>query len=308
MREQMIGSARGRSRGPLAAFLLSFFFTGLGQLYNGEAPKAAVLLCARILCLLLIPGYEIFAGRVPFLHYFVSLSAAGVLVWIAAFAEAPVRAAQLGEIIPRRYNTPAAYAAFAALALVLLAVATAAALSTVRILRVPDAGMYPTFEKGELVLVSTLRRGGIARGDAVVFREGGRLTCARAIALEGDSVDAMGGLVMLNGAYLSMGIFSDAEVHRLAVKNSERLYYEVNGDVRYPVLANIERFPLRPPRGKPGIVPRNNIVLARDNRVENNSLTTIEASRVRGTAEGVLIGAKLGRSFLTPSHRVPRQR
>lgn len=308
MRERMISSVRGRGRSPLAAFLLSFFFTGLGQLYNGEAPKAAVLFGARILCLLLIPGYEIFAGRVQFLHYVVSLAAAGILIWIAAFAEAPVRAARLGEIIPRGYNTPAAYAAFAVLTLALLAVATAAALSSVSFLRVHDASMYPTFERGELVLVSTLRRGGIARGDVIVFREGGRLTCARAVALEGDSVDAVGGLVILNGAYLSMGIFNDAEIHRLAVKNSERLFYEVNGDVRYPVFANIERFPLRPPRGNPGIVPQKSIVLARDNRVENDSLTTIEASRVRGTAEGVLSGARLGRSFLTPSHRVPRQR
>ena len=63
--------------------------------------------------------------------------------------------------------------------------------------RISGTSMMPSFVDGDRVLVTSL--GGVEVGDAVIARYGGEALIKRVVALPGDSVELLGGVLFRNG-------------------------------------------------------------------------------------------------------------
>jgi len=76
---QIIISQKYRKANPFYAFLMSFFFTGLGQIYTGSLHRGITYLLLKVLVILIPPVYLIYNPDYSFLNEV----AAAVLMLIA---------------------------------------------------------------------------------------------------------------------------------------------------------------------------------------------------------------------------------
>ena len=82
----------------------------------------------------------------------------------------------------------------------LLGLASTVLASRYRRFRVVDHSMTPAIEPGDHLMTDRVwERRGLARGDVVVFRSGGRYTVKRVVGLPGETVGIEGGVLMVGG-------------------------------------------------------------------------------------------------------------
>ena len=132
-----------------------------------------------------------------------------------------------------------------------------AARSIVRIYAVPSASMAPTLLPGDRIVATPYVTDDPARGDVIVFRQPGAksVTVKRVVALPGDLIDTMNGVVRIGG------------------KAIDEPYASVTADI------------------PPQIVPADHVFVLGDNRVESLDSRTwgpLPARLILGRARLVL--------------------
>jgi signal peptidase I len=207
-RDRMV---RFRERKPLIALALSFFFAGMGQVYNGKLKKGILFLAASLAVpFLLLQLSVVGPGLMPVVLLALSLTAnLGLVLWAAL--DAWKQAKRSGKNYRLKiYNKPLVY---------VLLVAGLNLLQFGRILdwrkfellaapyRTETAAMAPTILRGDLVLTDkridhSSENLGLRRGELVVLKIplNKRLhALKRVIGLPGDEIALRGTELYVNG-------------------------------------------------------------------------------------------------------------
>ncbi|HDP81165.1 MAG TPA: signal peptidase I [Spirochaetes bacterium] len=300
MKNKIIRSTVIKERSPLAAALLSFFFTGLGQYYNGEAAKGTVLFLLRLTPLLLVPAQGTAGVGASPVKIFFFMVLASFLAWVAAVPEAALRAYTGGPAALMRYNRPAVYGAFAVISTLALSVGVAAALMFFGFHRAAGDRMEPGIVKGDVLLVDRGPRDR-RRGEVILHRTpAGPLRMSRVVGLPGDEVSVAGHTFLVNGAALPVGVLTPSELAASGLPNREDLYFEINSGFRYAVSADGEKVSRKKAASKAFKVAPGALFVVGDNRKSDDVHETVEIQRVLGAVSGVLYSASPGRFLAEP--------
>jgi signal peptidase I len=215
---QVKNTDRESRRRPLVAGLLSLAMAGLGQLYNGEPKKAAVLyLCEYALLLV----FAVLACR-----SFVALLTCivfAIVFQIVVIAEAAVRARRLGSIQLRRFNRWYVYVAvYAVLAFIFLPLAGSVYKGAGyggKAFRIPSRTMSPTLVPGDHIMaeLGSFESRDLRRGDIVVFEypeDRSKDFIKRVIALGGEELEIRDKRVFIDGKPVQdpWGVFTSSVV------------------------------------------------------------------------------------------------
>jgi len=195
-----------RPRKPWLAALLSFFWPGLGQLYNGRFRKGAVLL-------LFAAAWQLLGiGAVETFRWWLSSLGGFLLFSLYAAWDAFRVARNQQDFIPGPRNTAAVYLG----AIVLMSTAAVVAGQAERwafpIYTVAQTSMRPTMRSGDRLRCAALRpRDIIRRGQLVVFEypsEHSLIFVKRVVGLPGEVVEVEDGLVYINGDPIDEGFYA----------------------------------------------------------------------------------------------------
>ncbi len=303
MKSALIHSGTPWKRNAPAAFLLSLFFPGLGQVYNGEFGRGTAFQGGIALLVFTIPFY---AARFParnHLIFFVVMLLSALLLWAASPAEAFAYARRGRGASRKRYNTVPVYLAYMAASLCLTALLSFVTLAFFSAVRVPDDRMAPSLRAGERVLVDRFSVREPAAGDVVIYLHSGTKSFGRVLAAGGSVVRFASRVITVNDVPLSLGVYGDAEARKAGFDNIEQLYYEANGERKYPILfSNDTPAPLS---GREILrVGPGEALVASDNRASGIDFRVIKASDITGRVEGILVSRAIRRLLAIPHSRL----
>lgn len=206
-----LSSSRSPERKPLFALALSFFFTGLGQVYNGK-PRRGILffLASFLLPLLLFQLCVVGPGRLLVFSLGLSLLASlGIYIWAAV--DAWKQAKRIGTNYRlKAYNKLVIYIL---LIVVWNLFSFGGFVDLDGILfwavpyRMPTASMAPTILPGDLIISDkridhSKENSGLKRGELVVFKypqDKSKHFVKRVIGLPGDKIEMNGKELYVNG-------------------------------------------------------------------------------------------------------------
>ncbi|HSY62873.1 MAG TPA: signal peptidase I, partial [Cytophaga sp.] len=155
-----------KKRKPLLALLLALI-PGLGQLYNGQAKKAAILVLIDFTLILFILYTQIFMSVVG-LSIILSL-VFGILIYKLSDAFIVARKNQHYEL--KRYNTWYVYLLFVAVIIIFQVIADETKTNTIRSFKIPTSSMEPTILVGDRIIaqVGFYKNNAVNRNDLIIF-------------------------------------------------------------------------------------------------------------------------------------------
>jgi signal peptidase I len=198
---------KNKPRKWLIACLLSFFGTGLGQVYNGQALKGLLFFMLLPLLLYIPFGIALFYCDTFSLWPLILIApiALTILFYLAALIDSILTAQKLSnQYEPKWYNRLTIYVALCPL--IYAGYGTIAALVRTHICQaftVPLSSMKPTVFLGDYIIVD--RRPSAhnpQRGDIIVFHyplDLEKLFIKRVVAIGGDTVEIRDKVLLLNG-------------------------------------------------------------------------------------------------------------
>ncbi|MBN2158988.1 MAG: hypothetical protein JW807_06300 [Spirochaetes bacterium] len=287
MADKIIQTLKTASRRPGVSFVLSLFFTGLGQMYNGDLAKGAVFALFRIVVFLALPASVAARGASSSIDIFLAMAAASLAVAAAAPVDALARARRGRELPVRAYNAAPYYVIFAVAQKLSALFAAAVLAGFYSILGVHDNAAGPLLERGDIVLVRKYLPDGPVRGELVEIGGG---NAARVIARAGETVWYAKNIFYVNGRFLPMGYLADDIINRFT-KDREHVLSETGGTRVYPI-----RFKQSPdiiPGAIPSPVPKGSIIVASDTRLDKDFVRVVPAASVRGRVEGILFSRNI---------------
>ncbi len=299
MAKRLIRSVVTAERNPAVAILLSLLSTGLGQIYNGELSKGIVFFALRVLTLLFIPLSFVVDFRSSSLAVFIALVLIHIFLWIAAAGEACISSMRKKKYILTVYNSVVLYCVFGCASTLILLFLFVPVSLFFRIETVPSNSMNPTLFRGESVVVNTYVVRSVKPGEVVFYRQGGVAKFGRVIATAGDAVVDKGGVFEINDVDLSLGVFTDDELDRMGLENSDDIFTENNGERRYPIRYLPSRGRSRKNRVRIAI-EKGAVLVAPDNRRREDVYEIIPVTAVRGRVEGIVMSSRIRRIMLLP--------
>jgi len=193
-------------RYPIEAVLLSIFFPGLGQVYNGQLKKG--IFFAFILPLVTIP---IYLTGIQFhfygLLFFIAL---GICVWFYIIGDAFFVAKKKKEIVLKSYHKWYFYLLFIVLMIGFSIISEIPFVnnsplgSRIKAYKIPSGSLMPTLLIGDrlFVNVENFKTNEIERGDMIVFRypeNPKKDFLKRVIAIGGDVIESRDKIIYING-------------------------------------------------------------------------------------------------------------
>lgn len=205
-----------KRRSPVVSFLLSLCLPGLGQWYNGNILRGA-LLYAGMWTIFIGLGLT---GLIYSLPGWICIAAVPSISWIVIAADAAIGAARLKAIQLKWYNKWYLYAGAFLFAHVALIPATAWLaqyhIVRVRTFKVPMNSMNPSLKAGDH-FIAKLGRYNPTRGDAVIFpvpEDKSKTFVKRVIGLPGERLEIKDKVVFINGQRIEdpWGVYSEVTI------------------------------------------------------------------------------------------------
>lgn len=184
------------------AGLLSLIQPGLGQIYNGQLPKAIIIYA---LSLVLIPGIIICLNTMFIRVFLIVLVVLVPTYYLWAIIDAIKTAGRFSsEYHPQKYNKVFAYIGIFLLAAILTNALIATARNHfIRAYKFPSTSMEPTVLMGDHILVDRREQArNPRRGDLIVFKypkDESKDFMKRVVAVGGDTIEIRNKQLIVNG-------------------------------------------------------------------------------------------------------------
>ena len=195
-------TAEMRPRNPFIAALLSFFFLGLGQVYNGKGALgiAFFIIYGALYVIWALSGWpRRFTG-------FVALIIAATVFLLFNIVHAFIQARRIRETRLKRYQTIPVYAFFLILSFLSSFIPVRIWMSPLGVspYKIATTAMMPTLHEGDLLMADLKAYKGQApeRGDLVVFDyppDPTKQFVKRVVAIEGDLIEVKAKQVYIDG-------------------------------------------------------------------------------------------------------------
>lgn len=293
MADRIIRTIKTGARRPGRSLLLSLFFTGLGQMYNGELARGAVFCLMRVVALAVLPLSVVERPAAPSAAAALVLAAAVLALTAASPAEAFIRARRHPDLPVRAYGKPGWYCVFGAGCALLTASAAVLVCVFFSVSPIEGAAAGPLLDDGDVVLVCRYNPEKIGRGELALVNG----APVRVIALGGDAVKYDGNVFFVNGRSLPLGFLNDRAIARFTADRGDVL--SEAGDMgKYPV-----RFRRSPDITLDGLEPKvraGHLLVASDTRLAKNFARVAPLGSVEGRVTGVLFSKRLSKIGMNP--------
>ncbi len=308
MKSGIIISETNQNRSPNMAFTLSAFVTGLGQIYNGDLIRGLIFSILKIMVTLVPVIAIILRPDSDIIYHFFIAVLFHLIIWISSSMEAMYSARRIYSFTFKRFNNIYFYLAYGIIYSTLLVSIVFLCSIFFSIDRISTDDMDPTFFNGEIILINNYLNREMKIGDVIVYSNEERNWISRIIAKEGETYRFEDSLFYINDSGLQLGILNNQDIEKLKIVNSADLFYEENGNRKYPVRVSISKKDdsqgnsKKPARksSRPRLINSNSYLLSFDNRNKENPYVVIKSNRVNGKVEGILIGSNLSRILLRP--------
>ena len=299
MKRRIITSGISVKRDYRLAFFLSFLFTGLGQVYNGDFSRGMVFCIFRVLSFLFIP-FCVVLNNCDTVKLFATAFIVHFFVWLASSVEAGMSARRKSVFSLRKYNSTFFYIFYSIFVTVSLTFTVLFVFFFFSVERVNSGIMNPAIFKGEYVLVNKYAAEEVKAGDIVLHIKEGKKSYSRIVAESGE-VSMRGSKLFIDDTPLELSIINDESRERMALRNREDLFYETNGDRTYPVLVSLKGLDKgEQPLTEKFLVKENMFFAVFDNRTNSIVHEISEKESVKGRIEGIIYSSEFSRIMLKP--------
>ncbi len=295
MKTEIIKSESRLKRYKSLSFTLSFFITGLGQVYNGDLSRAVIFIALRIFSLLIIPLFALTKSSSYSVLFLILPAAFSLLVWLISPLEAIYSSNGKDAFNLKKYNSIIFYIFYAFIASALIIASALFVLSFFSMGKVAGDDMNPGLKKSEIILINKYAAKDISVGDVILFSSEKIITAGRVVAKEGNTVGMKNNVFYINDTALIYGIILKTDLEKMAIDNSEDLFYEINRERKYPV--RLEKKNGKIPPGQPVFLESGKYFIAFDNRSINTMHYIIGSADVAGRIEGIIFSRQLKRIF-----------
>jgi len=288
MNSKFILSEKREKKNPAVAFILSFMFTGTGQIYNGKPGRGIILFSFRTMPLIVIPLYASFTPQDSYISTILFMLLFCIIIMIAAPLEAMAAAIRNRDVAVKKYNNPLFYIFAVIINLLMTALSIIVFSSFFSFMQISESEKNILFREGDIVLINKYYPRGYARGETVLCRSNGKKRLLRIMATGTDSLKYTQNRFYINNSSLTMGAFSDSEMDCFSLAHSEDVISEENNGYKYPVKADLKN--KKEKTTDIFITPGSDeIFAADDNRLGKNIKELIKLDSIIGRAEGVIL-------------------
>lgn len=292
MSRKIIISQKYRRANPFFAFLMSFFFTGLGQIYTGSLHRGVTFLLIKLLIILVPPIYLIYNPDYSFLKEISAAIAILTALIICSSIDAFIKACRTTQIPAERYNTAFFYIIFSITGTALTSAGIIFFISFFSFHKIEESA-EPLFEVNDLILTSRMPGKIYSHGETVLIDENGSRSIKRIISIPGEKAEYKNSRFSVDGSELLLSIFSENELRQMPISSYD-IVSEVNGQYKYPV---------RQKKGRSGIkfnLKEDEFLTASDDREKENFYSVINHGRISGRVEGSLISPSRKKIMIKP--------
>lgn len=216
--EEVTQETQFKPRRPVWAAIMSFFVTGLGQVYNGQWKKGIGFMAVEFLL-----GLSMFVMWDDFVSFLLCMS---ILIGFNLFVagEAFASALKRTEYIPGPSNRWQIYGIF-----LLTGLAIGSGFDMVladnyyKTYKAPSESMLPTIEVGDHFMAEVLGDAPIERGDVVIFKlpEDENVDFVkRVVGLPGDTIEVRDQVVYVNGQILEESYVQHVETTMIPTRDN----------------------------------------------------------------------------------------
>ncbi|MDY6935001.1 MAG: signal peptidase I [Spirochaetota bacterium] len=300
MKNRIVRSESVLQKNPITAFLLSFFFTGLGQIYNGDLSKCIVFFGLKTLTLLIIPLYVIHKSADSNISFFVFTSILHLAIIFISPLEAMYKARKERSFNFKGYNSLLFYFIYAVLHTGIILISFFIVSFYFNINKIKANLMNPTLHEGEYVLINKYEENNYGVGNVIKYTYKGQQRIGRILAKEGEQVYYKGNIFYIKGKTPKLNIMSESQLKVIGLDNREDLFIESISGIQYPVQITLSKSASNSRRGRSIIIENNMFFITFDNRRKNIKYELIEKKIIEGKVEGIIYSSKIKRILLKP--------
>lgn len=284
---RFITSQKEVRRYPLIAALLSFFFTGAGQLYAGFPISGAAMMLGRGIPLLVMPLYVSVFIQENYMSALLFAVALSAIIWILSPAAAFCKLCKNKNTVKLQPgSTPLFIALFAAFNIVFTAVSIAFVCAVFGLERVHDDTNEPNMRQGEIVLLYK-KADSITAGNMIAFDHESKTNFSRLAAAKKTAIRTAAGRIYINNKQLEHTVNADDKTNELSDAEKMNLLLEKNGLYSYqilmPIQNNLQQNSLQLK------LADEELFTAKDNRLSGQPFALIQKSAVLGRIEGIIV-------------------
>jgi len=289
---KIIVSQNLRQANPYLAFILSFFFTGLGHLYGGSIYRGIVFLLIKILIILTPPFLLLINPGSYYMNEVFYSSATLLVLQTANSIDASMKCHFKPQIPLQKYNNLFTYTAYASADILLTAICILWFSAFFLFFNLSEKN-EPLFEKNDIILINKIPGKEYFHGETVIIKGDSGFSITRIMALPGEKAEYKNSRFIIDGSELPLSIFSEKELHRMSLTNYD-IISELNGFYKYSVIQSRTKTAFR-------ILLKDNEYLAsKDNRNENPFYNVISKDSIIGRVEGILVSPSRKKLLISP--------
>jgi signal peptidase I len=194
---EQTGAAPAKPRSGFVAFFLSLLLPGLGQVYNGQPGKAALIFG---FILFLPVAFGITRWATSFYGFF-SLLLVELALRIYVITDGLRNATRQKEYTPKPYNTWYYHLLIALVMVAVYLVYNISAVMGIKTVIIPTTSNYPTFQLGDRLVadLQAYKNNGPQYGDLVIFtKQDGKMYTYRVVGLPADHLTITGNILTVN--------------------------------------------------------------------------------------------------------------
>jgi hypothetical protein len=281
--KRIIISGRERILSPLLSFVMSLFFTGMGEIYSGSPQRGIAFALIRGVSLLAVPFYSMTNIKSSYLtEVFISLMFFCFITFLsplcAVFISLKKKKITISGMSSLKFIVLSGI--FNSL---LTLVSITLFFSFFSIMPV-NYNYPPIIEEGDIAVIKKSEDRRHTRGEMVVLKNE-TLSMGRVIGIPGEEVVYDKGRFSLDESELFLSIFTENELMRFSLSDFD-VISETNGEFKYPVIQNRDKFKLKIS------LKDDTYFTAPDDRNDLAGFAAVKPGHIYGRLEGLLFSFK----------------
>lgn len=292
MSKKIIISKKYKKANPVVAFTLSFFFTGLGQVYAGAFYRGTIYLLLKLVIILIPPFYAINNPDAFFLNNVFYTASALIILIIINSIDALVKCIKNPQTAIQKYNNLISYILYAT-AGTLLTIIFSLLFTLIFSFYIVPQTVEPIYEKNDLILVSKIPDKKYTHGEPVLIQEQSDFSIKRIIATPGEKVTYKNSRFLIDDSELILSIFSERELKKMSLTSYD-VISELNGFFKYSVKQSKIK------SGFEKKLKHTEYLTASDDRSEKDFHNLTELDSIYGRIEGILFSPLRKKILIEP--------
>jgi len=275
-------------------FILSLLFIGLGEIYSSKASQGIIFFLSRSFLLIFAPIYLSLSNSTN--SFYIFLIVIAIICTLSLFS--PIYAIHLfrkSKGKQKSYNKKIVYSFFAIVNIIITATFTIFMASQIKIIKIKKTAISPLISKGDFILTIS-NNYNIRKGEMIVYQKNKKIDIGRVIAIGKNSISIKNDFFAINRTPLPIKNLTDSENRILQPLNTENIIIECNNKRRYPLQINVN--PKKIQKEVTINLNEKEILVAKDNRNNNNFYTIIKQKNIKSKIKGIIYSKIKGKYLI----------